>query len=120
MLLLPSNFSKEPFWISSDHAFTEFIVRKDDQAKTKGNEVVFNRNLVGTQCILDGWDVVDDEGHCQPKWNSKVYEPVILQKIKLEKTQVSCPHGHQVEELHDNQVDKVDGRAHVNILVDVW
>lgn len=106
---LPSNSGKETFWISSNQKLTEFIIRKNNQTKSKSNEIIFSRNSVCAQRFLNSWDVVDDESNSQAEWNCKINETVVFQKIEVEKTQISRTHGHQIEKLHDNQVNKVDG-----------
>lgn len=94
----------------------QLVVDQHNCTKSKGDKVVLYWHLRSCQGGVNCRDVVDNERYRKCEWDHHK-DVLVLQWGVLENAEISGPHGKQIEELHNDQIDEVNRRRHVDDFV---
>lgn len=120
MLQLPSKLCNGPLGICADEVLAPLVKQQNEHAKGERKKVVLDGDLGGTEHGLEDGDVQPKDGHEQREDDGGEQPQVLGEPVKggrvLEDAPAAGAHGHEVEPLHDDQVDEVDRRRLVELL----
>lgn len=118
---LPGRFGHVAVGPAPDPRPSQLINHNDKQAKRKRQEPVLDGHGGRAEDVLYGGNVQPDDGHAEREQDGREEVPVgrvlVEQRRVLQDAQAARSRGHEVEPLHDDEVDEVDGGGLVQLLV---
>lgn len=116
---LPRSLGQKPLRPAPDPSPPQLVNQNNKQAKSKWQEPVLYRHARSAKHILNRGNVQPNGSHAQREQDGGEQVPVgrllVEQRRVLQDAQAARSRGHEIEPLHDYQVDKVDGRRLVQL-----
>lgn len=109
---LPRGPREQARWPAADGKLPRLVEAEQAEAEGDGQKVVLDRHLAGAKAGLQATRVEKDEDDHKGEEDGGEQAPVLRALVEggrvLKDAAAACAHSHEVEPLHDDEVDEVN------------